>query len=210
MFTGIIEEIGTVTALRSRGGGRELSIACKTVPEGLKTGDSVCVDGTCLTVEKVLNAGFVVFASPETLLRTTLKEARSGLPVNLERALRLSDRLNGHLVQGHVDATAVIVRKSPAGESASMTVIVDGDCGRYVAEKGSIALCGVSLTVTEKRDNEISVSLIPETLRRTTLGEKGVGDKVNVETDILAKYIESLAASPRGGLTLEKLKGLGF
>jgi riboflavin synthase len=210
MFTGIIEEIGTVSALHSRGGGREFSIACQTVLEGLKTGDSVCVDGACLTVEKVLDAAFTVFASPETMTRTTLKDGRAGIKVNLERALRLSDRLNGHLVQGHVDATGVIVRQVRKGESLVLTVLIDGDLGRTIAEKGSVALCGVSLTVAQKRDKEISVSLIPETLRRTTLGEKGPGDKVNIETDILAKYIESLAGPLQGGLTLEKLKGMGF
>ena len=210
MFTGIIEEIGTVTALHPRGGGREFTVACKTLLEDLKPGDSVCVDGACLTVEKVQEAAFVAFASPETLRRTTLKDARNGLKVNLERALRLSDRLNGHLVQGHVDGTALIVRNSASGESRVMTVRVERGLTRYIAEKGSVALDGVSLTVAGKQGNEISVSLIPATLRRTALGEKGVGDKVNVETDILAKYIESLAGPLREGLTLEKLKGLGF
>ncbi|OGS35827.1 MAG: riboflavin synthase subunit alpha [Elusimicrobia bacterium RIFOXYB2_FULL_49_7] len=210
MFTGIIEEIGTLKSVTHRNRGRELFIACQTILSDLKPGDSVSTDGVCLTAEKVAVDGFIAFASPETIDRSTLKEARPGLKINLERALRLSDRLGGHLVSGHVDTTAVILRDERKGESLERTLRIDGPLSRQIAEKGSITLDGISLTVARKNGNEITVALIPETLKRTVFAEKPIGNRMNVETDQVAKYIESLLSADRTGLTEHKLKEYGF
>lgn len=209
MFTGLIEEIGTLASVREKTGGREIAISCKALLEDLKAGDSVAVDGVCLTVEKKDTAGFTATATSETLYRSTLSKARAGNRVNLERALRLQDRLGGHIVQGHVDTVGAVVRDRREGVTLFRTVRIDADHSRYVAEKGSVTVDGVSLTVTRKEGTEFTVALIPETLKRTTLEARQPGDPVNVEIDILARYLESLTAG-KGGLTLDKLKENGF
>jgi riboflavin synthase len=210
MFTGIIEEIGAVDAINSQGRHRRISVKCAKILADLNTGDSVAMDGVCLTVEEVSKTGFSAFASPETLERSTLKNARPGLPVNLERALILSGRLGGHLVQGHVDTVGTILRDNQEGGSLARTIALDEAYMKYTAEKGSIAVDGVSLTVASRGNRDITVVLIPETLKRTTLLSKKTGGKVNIETDILAKYTESLLKSDGIALTESKLREHGF
>ena len=210
MFTGIIEEIGTIAALSAQGRQKRISVTCGKILTDIKTGDSVSVDGVCLTVEEATTSGFSAFASPETLTRSTLKEARTGIAVNLERALKLSDRLGGHIVQGHVDAVGVILRDKQDRDALVRTIGVSEEYMKYIAEKGSIAIDGVSLTVASRGNREITVVLIPETQKRTTLLKKKSGDRVNIETDVLAKYTESLLNSKEGCLTETKLKEHGF
>jgi riboflavin synthase len=210
MFTGIIEEIGKIETLSPQGRQMRISLACGAVLSGAKRGDSISVDGVCLTVEEVSSRGFSAFASAETLERSTLKHARPGTPVNLERALKVSDRLGGHFVQGHVDTTGAILRDRKEGDSLVRTISLPGKYLKYTAEKGSIAVDGVSLTVSSRGEHDVSVVLIPETLKRTALAQKKAGDAVNIETDVLAKYTESLLCPAETALTEGKLRGLGF
>lgn len=210
MFTGVVEETGVIKSVARKGRNLEIAVSCGQVLEDLKTGHSVAVDGACLTVEKLMADGFSAFVSEETASRTTLKSVRPGARVNLERALRVTDRLHGHLVQGHVDTTAVIVRDKPAGGGLERTFRLEGDFKRHLAEKGSVTCDGVSLTLASVNGKEFSVSLIPETLKRTTQTEKKPGDKVNVETDVLAKYAEALMKERHSGLTMQKLQESGF
>ncbi|MGH9150720.1 MAG: riboflavin synthase [Acidimicrobiales bacterium] len=187
MFTGIVEELGSVA---SRDGGR-FSFAASVVVEDAKVGDSIAVNGACLTVVEVGATAWSADAVGETLARTNLAGLAAGDTVNLERSLRLGDRLAGHLVQGHVDGVAEVVVPAPA-----LTVAVPHALVRYVVEKGPIALDGVSLTVTavDPEHGHVSVAVVPHTAAVTTLGRRGAGARVNVEVDLLAKYVESLAA----------------
>lgn len=210
MFTGLIEATGKIERLSEKSGAREIVIAAPSLLPGLKPGDSVAVDGVCLTVESLTANGFSAMTTSETLLRSTLKTAKVGAAVNLEQALRLGDRLGGHLVQGHVDTVGAVLRDLRQGDTLFRTVSLEAGFMKYVAEKGSIAVDGISLTVAEKLGEAFTVTVIPETLKRTTLGQKKNGDTVNIETDVLAKYTESLLASKQQGLTQEKLKGFGF
>jgi len=210
MFTGLIEAIGKIERISERSGAREILIAAQPLLPDLKPGDSVAVDGVCLTVEKLAPGGFSAVATAETLSRSTLKSAKAGQAVNLERALRLGDRLGGHLVQGHVDTPGAIVRDVREGETLYRTLRMDGAYMKYIAEKGSVAVDGISLTVMKKEADTFTVAIIPETLRRTALGSKRTGDAVNIETDVLAKYTESLLQGSQPGLSEEKLKGFGF
>jgi riboflavin synthase len=195
MFTGIVEELGHVT---DRDGSR-LSVSARTVLEDSRPGSSVAVSGVCLTVvaaaqapanEKEGSLGFDL--SPETLARTSLGGLRAGDPVNLERPVTLLTRLGGHLVQGHVDGVGRVAGLEDSGAGAEMEIELAGDLARYVVEKGSIAVDGVSLTVTGSRDGRFGVALVPHTLAVTTLGTARVGDPVNLEVDVMAKYVEGL------------------
>jgi riboflavin synthase len=201
MFTGIVEELGTVTALVGLDGAGPVGSAGSadsarvTVHGPLVTsdagpGDSISVNGTCLTVVEVDGAEFTADVMKETLDRSSLGALAAGDPVNLERAAQLSTRLGGHLVQGHVDGVGRILARRPGGQWEVVTVSLPAELSRYVVEKGSITVDGVSLTVTEVSDAEFSVSLIPTTLKLTTMGHKGVGDPVNLEVDVIAKYVE--------------------
>ncbi len=210
MFTGIIEEIGKVEGISAKGNGKRLIISCEEILKGIKTGDSIAVDGVCLTVEEFSNTCFTVFATAETLERSTLATIRTGNKLHLERALMLSARLGGHLVQGHVDAIGTIVRDQKNGDTLVRTITLANEYMKYIVEKGSIAIDGVSLTVASKESRDFTVVLIPETLKRTTLAGKKTGERVNIETDILAKYTESLLHSKNNGLTENKLKEHGF
>ena len=200
MFTGIVEEIGTVVALEPGGGDARLTLRGPLVATGTRPGDSIAVDGCCLTVTEIHDGDCVVDVMPETLSRSTLGALRARAPVNLERAVRADGRLDGHLVQGHVDGVGILRSRTPGARWDDLVLGCPVELARYVAEKGSITVSGVSLTVTQVGDDTFGVSLIPTTLRATTLGRLQVGDPVNLEVDVIAKYVERLmgraAAAP--------------
>ena len=203
MFTGIVEELGRVVRLETVEDSARLTVEAPTVTQDVSLGDSVSVNGCCLTVTAVHGSTFTADLMAETLTRTTLGSQAPGDPVNLERALRASDRLGGHIVQGHVDATAEVLDHHRGEHWDLLRVGLPREIARYVAVKGSVALDGVSLTVVDVVDASadapvpgagasLSVGLIPETLRRTTLGTRRPGERVNLEVDVLAKYAERL------------------
>jgi riboflavin synthase len=191
MFTGLIADLGSVKSIESDADGATLEIST-ALAEELAVGDSVAVNGVCLTATGIDGGVFRAQAMQETLRRSSLQQLRPGSQVNLELALRADGRLGGHIVQGHVDGMGTIVGLREEGFARVLDIDVDEDLARYLVEKGSVALDGVSLTVSELRDGGFSVSLIPETLLRTNLGEAQVGDRVNIEADILAKHVERL------------------
>jgi riboflavin synthase len=193
MFTGLIEDIGTVESLESGGEGARLRIATRLAPE-IATGDSVAVDGVCLTATTVDGSAFEVEAMNQTLAVTALGGLEPGSRVNLELAMRASGRLGGHIVQGHADGLGEVLAVEGEGFARRLRVGLGPELIRYAVERGSIALNGVSLTVAALGDDRAEVSLIPETLERTNLGEASPGDKLNVECDVVAKYVERLAA----------------
>lgn len=188
MFTGIVEELGTVRAVAPA----RLEIACRAVLDGTGVGDSVAVNGCCLTVTDRGPDGFAADVMGETLARTSLGGLEAGAQVNLERAVAVSDRLGGHIVQGHVDATAEVVAVEPAEGWTTMQVGLPASLAPYVAEKGSVTLDGVSLTVAGVHSATFSVALIPHTLEHTTLGSARPGTRLNLEADVIAKYVERL------------------
>lgn len=192
MFTGLVEEMGTVRDLVTIGDETRLSIASKTAREGLALGDSVAVDGACLTVIELDPDGFWVGLSPETLLKTNFDERMPGHKVNLERSLLVGGRLGGHYVQGHVDGVGRIVEKRPDGDSLRMWYTAPADLMPYIVTKGYICLDGVSLTVTDKDGDRFGVALIAYTQMMITMPTKPVGATVNIEVDVFAKYVESL------------------
>lgn len=217
MFTGIIEELGSVVAL-DRPDGDDGADAVVTVGGPLaasdaRPGDSIAVDGVCLTVVSVADGSFVAEIMPESLRRSSLGGLVPGSVVNLERALPANGRLGGHVVQGHVDGIATLVRRTPGPRWDDLEFSAPAALTRYVAEKGSIALAGVSLTVTWVSDGGFGVSLIPTTLAATTLGRLVPGDVVNVEVDVLAKYVERLLAAgmsvPGGAPAADAAAGVG-
>lgn len=191
MFTGLVEDIGTVESVEAGIDGGRLRIATQLSAE-IASGDSVAVDGVCLTATAVDSAGFETKAMKQTLKVTALDALASGSRVNLELAMKASDRLGGHIVQGHADGVAEVISLAEDGFAKRLRVALGPDLIRYVVEKGSIALNGVSLTVASLGEGWVEVSLIPETLERTNLGELAPGDKLNVECDVVAKYVERL------------------
>lgn len=197
MFTGLIEDIGTVESVDAAGDGARLRIGTSLVGE-IETGDSVAVNGVCLTATEVDTDGFETEAMNQTLEVTALGGLDIGSRVNLELAMRASDRLGGHIVQGHVDGVGEVVSVEEDGFARRLRVALDGDLIRYAIDKGSIALDGVSLTIADLGESWASVSLVPETLERTNLGELEPGRKINVECDVIAKHVERLMA-PSGG-----------
>ena len=193
MFTGLVEDVGQVVSATPQAGVRALVIR----PGGLATselavGDSIAVDGTCLTVTEVRGAAFAVTAVDETLRRTTLGGLGPGARVNLERPMRLGDRLDGHLVQGHVDGTGQLADRRESGDNLELTVEAPAELLRYLVEKGSVAVDGVSLTVVRVAPKSFAIALIPHTRAATTLGDKQVGARINLEVDMIAKYVERL------------------
>lgn len=188
MFTGIVEEVGRVAAV----GNNRLTIQAHQVMERLKLGDSIAVNGACLTLVALDQDGFRVDLAPETLRRTCFGELRSGDRVNLERPLGVNDRLGGHIVQGHVDSAGRIASRIQEGDCVSMRISSPRRLIRYIVEKGFVAVDGISLTVVKRGASSFTVSVIPYTLENTNLKEKPVGARVNLEVDILAKYVESL------------------
>ena len=195
MFTGIVEELGEVVAWDDLADAARITVRGPVVTSDTREGDSIAVNGVCLTVVDNAGGTFTADVMKETLVRSSLGALRVGSPVNLERAVRLQDRLGGHLVQGHVDGTGEISAVTPDEHWTVVTITLPVDLGRYVVEKGSITVDGVSLTVSAVGHTEFQVSLIPTTLERTTLGRKAVGDPVNLEVDITAKYVEKLLAA---------------
>jgi riboflavin synthase len=191
MFTGLIADLGDVTALHNDGEGATLEIDTRLAGE-LDEGDSIAVNGVCLTATEVRDGSFAAQAMRETLERSSLGELEVGARVNLELPLRAADRLGGHVVQGHVDGTGVVGEIHEQGFALVLEIEIDPGLRRYLVEKGSIALDGVSLTVSALHDDGFEVALIPETLERTNLGKIAGGDRVNIEVDILAKHVERL------------------
>jgi riboflavin synthase len=192
MFTGIVAELGEVAAIEHVGDAARLTIRGST--EGMSPGDSVAVNGVCLTVTGLTDHTFTADVMGETLARSALGALTPGSPVNLEQSVRLADRLGGHLVQGHVDATAAVMSRTKAANWDQVRIGLPGQISRYVVEKGSIAVDGVSLTVSSLDKSWFEVCLIPETLKRTTMGAKEPGDIVNLEVDVIAKYVERMLA----------------
>jgi riboflavin synthase len=197
VFTGIVEELGEVVALEELADAARLTVRGPLVTSDAKHGDSIAVNGVCLTVVTTAEGAFTADVMQETLQRSALGALEVGSPVNLERAVRLTDRLGGHLVQGHVDGTGEIVSRTPADHWTVVRITLPDDLERYVVEKGSVTVDGISLTVSLVGTGFFEVSLIPTTLELTTLGTKGPGDPVNLEVDITAKYVEKLLAWQR-------------
>ena len=197
MFTGIVEELGHVVSLAHGPDSAVVRIRGPLVTADAAPGASIAVNGICLTVVELDADSFCVDVMAETLRRTCLGELTPGSPVNLERALAVGDRLGGHIVQGHVDGTGTILARQPGDRWEVVTISLPGELARYVVEKGSITVDGVSLTIAGLDDVSFRVSLIPTTLALTTLGTKQVGEPVNLEVDVLAKYVERLLGEPR-------------
>ena len=191
MFTGLIEDVGSVESVEAGPDGARVRIATGLAPE-IATGDSVAVDGICLTATAVDSDGFETEAMNQTLDVTALGDLEPGRQVNLELAMKASDRLGGHIVQGHADGVAEVLSVEDDGFAQRLRVVLGPDLIRYTIERGSIALNGVSLTIADLGDAWAEVSLIPETLERTTFGEVAAGDRINVECDVVAKYVQRL------------------
>jgi len=214
MFTGIIEGLGTIAGVRPSGQGKRLTIQSDFSLQGTRVGDSIAVNGACLTAVQLADRRFEADVSSESVARTTLAEARTGERVNLERALRFSDRIDGHLVAGHVDGTGVIVSRQPAGNAVVVTVAVPEELARQMIIKGSVAVDGVSLTINTLEARSFAVAVIPHTSVLTTIGFKQTGERVNIETDMIGKYVEKVLstrteAKPTG-VTLELLAKSGY
>ncbi|CAB4541802.1 MAG: riboflavin synthase [Actinobacteria bacterium] len=195
MFTGIIEELGKVAAIEKQPDAIRLTIACKGVLSDLKRGDSISCSGTCLTAIEIDENGFTADVMLETIRRSSLDGVKVGDPINLERAMSAATRFGGHIVQGHVDGVGEVVSREKSDNWDWVKIRLPKELMKYVVHKGSITLDGISLTVNDIADDVIAVSLIPETLKVTTLGYKNPGDKVNVEADVLAKHVEKLMES---------------
>jgi riboflavin synthase len=220
MFTGIIEGLGTISAIRPRGQGKRLIIEADYRLEQTKIGDSISVNGACLTVVVINGKRFEVDLSPETLQISTFGKARPGDRVNLERAMRLSDRIDGHLISGHIDGIGVITQREKLGNAIMITIGVPESLSHYMIPKGSVAVDGISLTLNSCELKSFTVSIIPYTAKLTTIGLKQKGQRVNIETDMIGKYVERFtsAESLRGnrktadssGIDMEYLAKSGF
>ncbi len=211
MFTGIIEDIGTITGIDKMGGKWEFAVKTNLTPFDIREGDSVSVNGVCLTVTKTGKGVFSADASLETLNRTTLKETKASQRVNIERAMGAGGRFGGHIVTGHVDAIGTITDIKQAGDSRQFSIEIPPDMSRYFVQKGSVAIDGISLTVNEQHGNTFTVNIIPYTASRTTIGEKNLRDRVNIETDIIGRYVESfLVRSKQKEIDLSFLSDHGY
>ncbi len=199
MFTGLVEEIGTIQHVNRLDAGARLVIAASTIMPDMARGDSIAIDGCCLTAEEFTPDTFTVFASLETLRRTTLGQRIVGSKVNLERALTLSKRLGGHLVSGHVDAPGSFVSATKTGDAFEVWIGAPPEIISHCVEKGSVTVDGISLTVVDVRDDRFSLWIIPETWERTTLSLRKVGDAVNLESDLIAKYVFRFLENREGG-----------
>ena len=211
MFTGIIEEIGKVVSFKKSAHGADLKISAKTVLEDVKLGESIAVNGVCETVVAFDNTTFEVNVSDETLRVSNLSNLKQGDFVNLERALKLSDRLSGHIVSGHVDLTTKFIKKEKLGEFYNMEFAVTPDFRKYIVKKGSITINGISLTIADIKPESLVVAVIPHTFENTNLKELKNNDIVNIETDILAKYIENFVlGKEKKEITMNFLEENGF
>jgi riboflavin synthase len=213
MFTGLIEDVGRVVRLERRGKAACLAVSTALPATGFSLGDSVAVNGVCLTVTSIEGAQLSFDVSPETLGRSSLGRLSAGAAVNLERALRLSDRLGGHIVTGHIDCMASVAGRREESGNTIFSFTIPAEMSRYVIDKGSVAIDGISLTVNSASDSGFTVNIIPHTAEKTTLKLRKPGDMVNIETDIIGRYVERLlggkTAAP-GGLTLQGLMENGF
>lgn len=214
MFTGLIEEIGYIDKVISQNSGGQLVIQAKTVQEGAKLGDSIAVNGVCLTVTNLTKTSFTADVMPETLKRSNLGQLQKGSPVHLERAMAANGRFGGHMVSGHIDGTGTIASKKQEGNAIRLFIHANAALLQQIIEKGSIAIDGVSLTVISVDKEQFSVGIIPHTGTQTTLLNKQIGDPVNLETDIIAKYIqrflEKEETKQQKSLSLEFLRENGF
>jgi riboflavin synthase len=221
MFTGLIEETGAIRSVRTAGRSLHLTVGARTVLEGSRIGDSIAVNGVCLTVVRFDSDSFTADVMPETYEKTNLKDLPPGAPVNLERTMALGDRFGGHIVQGHVDGVGTILALDREEIAIWVTVGAPPEVLQYIVSKGSIAIDGISLTVVDVGEDRFRVSLIPHTAAVTNVVRRKPGDRVNLEVDILAKYVERLLAGRRpdtgpvgserrGGLTAEFLKENGY
>jgi len=205
MFTGLIEDVGTVQGLQRRDGGAVISVQTVLPLNDVQLGDSIAVNGACLTVVAINGTVFSADASPETLACTTLDALRSGMQVNLERALCFGDRLGGHLVTGHVDSVAQLATRQRQGNMEVFRFSLAADALRLLVDKGSVAIDGISLTVNKVEDDAFSVAIIPHTLQATTLVKRQAGDKVNIETDLIGKYVARLLDQRSSGKEASRL-----
>ncbi len=219
LFTGIVESFGTVRKIAARQEGRVLTISTDMDLSGSRVGDSIAVNGACLTATRLEPDVFDVDMAPETVDRTTFKHAKAGMRVNLERALRLSDRIDGHLVSGHIDGTGTIVSLKKRSNALIIRIGAAGSLMAEMIEKGSVAVDGISLTINSCSDTDFEVSVIPHTAQATTLGLKSPGDEVNIETDMIGKYIRKMLQQATGasgapmlskGVDLDLLARNGF
>ncbi len=212
MFAGIIEEVGEISNLQHKTRGAMLHISCKKILEGLKYGDSIAVNGVCLTVKDIKASGFSADIMPATLQSTNLGKLLPKSKVNLERALKVSGRLDGHIVQGHVDGVGTTCEIKKSNDFFTLYITAGQELLKYIVLKGSVAIDGISLTVQEVRSEGFGVSIIPATLSGTALGYKKPGDLVNIETDIIGKYIEKFLKQEKCNeiITMEKLISMGY
>ncbi len=213
MFTGLVEEVGKVTGVRKTGHALQLQVAAQKILEDIAIGDSVAVNGVCLTVTHLSSSGCLVDVVPETVRRSTFSQVVSGQEVNLERAMKATDRFGGHMVAGHVDEVGIIVRIAQEDTARILTIKASEQSLRYIIEKGSIAIDGISLTVMDVVNDMFRVSIIPHTAMMTTLHHATVGTIVNLEVDMVAKYVERLLKERVIGsssLTFDRLRELGY
>lgn len=215
MFTGIIEEIGVLQNMKRGTNEYQLTLSAKKVLQDVKLGDSIAVNGVCLTVTSFTSEQFTVDVMPETVKATSLQSLARGSSVNLERAMAANGRFGGHFVQGHVDGVGTIKSKNQVSNAVYFWIETSAEMMRYIVPKGSVAIDGISLTVVEVKDNQFSISIIPHTITETILQFKQHGDGVNIECDMLAKYMERLlekrvAHTSNNGVTLEKLAENGY
>lgn len=210
MFTGIIQEVGTIKLMLNEGDGLVIQVKAPGLAPRLKKGDSVSINGACQTATVIDSDWFEVYAMAETVDRTNFRHFKTGTLVNLELPLTLNDPLGGHLVAGHVDDIGVIRSFDPSGGSTILTVSFHSEYGKYLIEKGSVAIDGISLTVFDVKANTFSISWIPETLSNTNLKYRKIGDEVNLEFDQIGKYLEKFLMERKQGLTLEDLQQHGF
>ena len=217
MFTGIIEGLGAISAIRPAGQGRRLTVDADFELAGSKIGDSISVSGACLTAVWIAGRRLDADVSPETTVKTTFGTARVGERVNIERAMRLSDRIDGHLVSGHIDGPGVIESREAVGNVLVVTIGVPEELARFMIVKGSVAVDGISLTINTLEPDRFSVCIIPHTAGLTTVGFKPKGERVNIEADMIGKYVERFlsarqdpAAAPPSGVTVEMLARAGF
>ena len=218
MFTGIVEEVGTIRSLQLRGNSGSISIVADKVLEGTKIGDSIAVNGICLTVTSLLSDGFTADVMAETVRRSGLDQAKQGDLVNLERAMAADGRFGGHIVSGHIDGTGVIREYRREENAVWVTIAASPEILALIVEKGSICIDGISLTVATVSDSSFQVSVIPHTAEETTLIRKHIGDVVNLENDVVGKYVQRLLegaplktqAKTKSTLTMETLQELGF
>ncbi|NHM32528.1 riboflavin synthase [Neobacillus terrae] len=212
MFTGIIEDIGSVFSLNSSGNSMVLTIESKKIVEDVRFGDSISVNGVCLTVTRFTSSTFTVDVMPETMKDTSLKMLKSGSPVNLERAMSANGRFGGHFISGHIDGTGRIMKKERKDNAVYYMIELEEALSKFCIPKGSIAIDGTSLTIFGLEKNQVTVSLIPLTHQDTVLGRKNVGDIVNIENDLIGKYIihQMEGKTPKKGLTMDFLADNGF